>query len=141
MIESFVGTPNSKFKLETEIKKLDSGNISKVKKSISNMGKVISEMESLITLESTEEDRDNYSIFENLKDFIDSGVLSQVLENPENVSKNTLSGSNLPSTLKGKKNNSLSKEIKNKWQWISFAIIFGIFTFFILSFIILVKTL
>ena len=34
-----------------------------------------------------------------------------------------------------------SKEIKNKWQWISFAIIFGIFTFFILSFIILVKTL
>ena len=97
-----------------KIKKLDSGNISKVKKSISNMGKVISEMESLITLESTEEDRDNYSIFENLKDFIDSGVLSQVLENPENVSKNTLSGSNLPSTLKGKKNNSLSKEIKNK---------------------------
>ena len=94
-----------------KIKKLDSGNISKVKKSISNMGKVISEMESLITLESTE---DNYSIFENLKDFIDSGVLSQVLENPENVSKNTLSGSNLPSTLKGKKNNSLSKEIKNK---------------------------
>ena len=97
-----------------KIKKLDSGNISKVKKSISNMGKVISEMESLITLESTEEDRDNYSIFENLKDFIDSGVLSQVLENPENVSKNTLSGSNLPSTLKSKKNNSLSKEIKNK---------------------------
>lgn len=97
-----------------KIKKLDSGNISKVKKSISNMGKVISEMESLITLESTEEDRDNYSIFENLKDFIDSGVLSQVLENPENVSKNTLSGSNLPSTLKDKKNNSLSKEIKNK---------------------------
>ena len=97
-----------------KIKKLDSGNISKVKKSISNMGKVISEMESLITLESTEEDRDNYSIFENLKDFIDSGVLSQVLENPENVSKNTLSGSNLPSILKGKKNNSLSKEIKNK---------------------------
>ena len=97
-----------------KIKKLDSGNISKVKKSISNMGKVISEMESLITLESTEEDRDNYSIFENLKDFIDSGVLSQVLENPENVSKNTLSGSNLPSTFKGKKNNSLSKEIKNK---------------------------
>lgn len=97
-----------------KIKKLDSGNISKVKKSISNMGKVISEMESLITLESTEEDRDNYSIFENLKDFIDSGVLSQVLENPENVSKNTLSGSNLPSTLEGKKNNSLSKEIKNK---------------------------
>ena len=97
-----------------KIKKLDSGNISKVKKSISNMGKVISEMESLITLESTEEDRDNYSIFENLKDFIDSGVLSQVLENPENVSKNTLSGSNLTSTLKGKKNNSLSKEIKNK---------------------------
>lgn len=97
-----------------KIKKLDSGNISKVKKSISNMGKVISEMESLITLESTEEDRDNYSIFENLKDFIDSGVLSQVLEKPENVSKNTLSGSNLPSTLKGKKNNSLSKEIKNK---------------------------
>lgn len=97
-----------------KIKKLDSGNISKVKKSISNMGKVISEMESLITLESTEEDRDNYSIFENLKDFIDSGVLSQVLENPENVSKNTISGSNLPSTLKGKKNNSLSKEIKNK---------------------------
>lgn len=97
-----------------KIKKLDSGNISKVKKSISNMGKVISKMESLITLESTEEDRDNYSIFENLKDFIDSGVLSQVLENPENVSKNTLSGSNLPSTLKGKKNNSLSKEIKNK---------------------------
>ena len=97
-----------------KIKKLDSGNISKVKKSISNMGKVISEMESLITLESTEEDRDNYSIFEKLKDFIDSGVLSQVLENPENVSKNTLSGSNLPSTLKGKKNNSLSKEIKNK---------------------------
>lgn len=97
-----------------KIKKLDSGNISKVKKSISNMGKVISEMESLITLESTEEDRDNYSIFENLKDFIDSGVLSQVLENPENVSKNTLSGSNLPSTLKGKKINSLSKEIKNK---------------------------
>ena len=97
-----------------KIKKLDSGNISKVKKSISNMGKVISEMESLITLESTEEDRNNYSIFENLKDFIDSGVLSQVLENPENVSKNTLSGSNLPSTLKGKKNNSLSKEIKNK---------------------------
>lgn len=97
-----------------KIKKLDSGNISKVKKSISNMGKVISEMESLITLESTEEDRDNYSIFENLKDFIDSGVLSQVLENPENVSKNTLSGSNLPSTLKGKKNNTLSKEIKNK---------------------------
>lgn len=97
-----------------KIKKLDSGNISKVKKSISNMGKVISEMESLITLESTEEDRDNYSIFENLKDFIDSGVLSKVLENPENVSKNTLSGSNLPSTLKGKKNNSLSKEIKNK---------------------------
>ena len=45
------------------------------------MGKVISEMESLITLESTEEDRDNYSIFEKLKDFIDSGVLSQVLEN------------------------------------------------------------
>ena len=41
--------------------------------------------------------------------------MSQVLENPENVSKNTLSGSNLPSTLKGKKNNSLSKEIKNKW--------------------------
>lgn len=78
------------------------------------MGKVISKMESLITLESTEEDRDNYSIFENLKDFIDSGVLSQVLENPENVSKNTISGSNLPSTLKGKKNNSLSKEIKNK---------------------------
>lgn len=97
-----------------KIKKLDSGNISKVKKSISNMGKVISKMESLITLESTEEDRDNYSIFENLKDFIDSGVLSQVLENPENVSKNTLSGSNLTSTLKGKKNNSLSKEIKNK---------------------------
>ena len=97
-----------------KIKKLDSGNISKVKKSISNMGKVISEMESLITLESTEEDRDNYSIFETLKDFIDSGVLSQVLENPENVSKNTLSGSNLPSTLKSKKNNSLSKEIKNK---------------------------
>ena len=97
-----------------KIKKLDSGNISKVKKSISNMGKVISEMESLITLESTEEDRDNYSIFENLKDFIDSGVLSQVLENPENVSKNTLSGSNLPSTLEGKKNNSLSKEMKNK---------------------------
>lgn len=97
-----------------KIKKLDSGNISKVKKSISNMGKVISEMESLITLESTEEDRDNYSIFENLKDFIDSGVLSQVLENPENISKNTLSGSNLPSTLKDKKNNSLSKEIKNK---------------------------
>lgn len=97
-----------------KIKKLDSGNISKVKKSISNMGKVISEMESLITLKSTEEDRDNYSIFENLKDFIDSGVLSKVLENPENVSKNTLSGSNLPSTLKGKKNNSLSKEIKNK---------------------------
>ena len=97
-----------------KIKKLDSGNISKVKKSISNMGKVISEMESLITLESTEEDRDNYSIFENLKDFIDSGVLSQVLENPENVSKNTISGSNLPSTLNGKKNNSLSKEIKNK---------------------------
>lgn len=97
-----------------KIKKLDSGNISKVKKSISNMGKVISEMESLITLESTEEDRDNYSIFENLKDFIDSGVLSQVLENPENVSKNTIPGSNLPSTLKGKKNNSLSKEIKNK---------------------------
>lgn len=97
-----------------KIKKLDSGNISKVKKSISNMGKVISGMESLITLESTEEDRDNYSIFENLKDFIDSGVLSQVLENPENVSKNTLSGSNLPSILKGKKNNSLSKEIKNK---------------------------
>lgn len=97
-----------------KIKKLDSGNISKVKKSISNMGKIISEMESLITLESTEEDRDNYSIFENLKDFIDSGVLSQVLENPENVSKNTLSGSNLPSTLKSKKNNSLSKEIKNK---------------------------
>ena len=97
-----------------KIKKLDSGNISKVKKSISNMGKVISKMESLITLESTEEDRDNYSIFENLKDFIDSGVLSQVLENPENVSKNTISGSNLPSTLKGKKNNSLSKEIKNK---------------------------
>lgn len=97
-----------------KIKKLDSGNISKVKKSISNMGKVISEMESLITLESTEEDRDNYSIFENLKDFIDSGVLSQVLENPENVSKNTLSGSNLPSTFKGKKINSLSKEIKNK---------------------------
>ncbi len=62
-----------------KIKKLDSGNISKVKKkSISNMGKVISEMESLITLESTEEDRDNYSIFENLKDFIDSGVLSKV---------------------------------------------------------------
>lgn len=98
-----------------KIKKLDSGNISKVKKSISNMGKVISEMESLITLESTEEDRDNYSIFENLKDFIDSGVLSQVLENPENVSKNTISGFNLPSTLKGKKNNSLSKEIKNKY--------------------------
>ena len=97
-----------------KIKKLDSGNISKVKKSISNMGKVISEMESLITLESTEEDRDNYSKFENLKDFIDSGVLSQVLENPENVSKNTLSCSNLPSTLKVKKNNSLSKEIKNK---------------------------
>ena len=97
-----------------KIKKLDSGNISKVKKSISNMGKVISEMESLITLESTEEDRDNYSIFENLKDFIDSGVLSQVLENPENVSKNTLSGSNLPSKKKKKKNNSLSKEIKNK---------------------------
>ena len=97
-----------------KIKKLDSGNISKVKKSISNMGKVISEMESLITLESTEEDRDNYSIFEKLKDFIDSGVLSQVLENPENVSKNTISGSNLPSTLKGKKNNSLSKEIKDK---------------------------
>ena len=97
-----------------KIKKLDSGNISKVKKSISNMGKVISEMESLITLESTEEDRYNYSIFENLKDFIDSGVLSQVLENPENVSKNTISGSNLPSTLTGKKNNSLSKEIKNK---------------------------
>lgn len=97
-----------------KIKKLDSGNISKVKKSISNMGKVISEMESLITLESTEEDRDNYSIFENLKDFIDSGVLSQVLENPENISKNTLSGSNLPSTLEGKKNNSLSKKIKNK---------------------------
>ena len=44
------------------------------------MGKVISEMESLITLESTEEDRDNYSIFENLKDFIDSGVLSQVFK-------------------------------------------------------------
>ena len=97
-----------------KIKKLDSGNISKVKKSISNMGKVISDMESLITLESTEEDRNNYSIFENLKDFIDSGVLPQVLENPENVSKNTLSGSNLPSNLKGKKNNSLSKEIKNK---------------------------
>ena len=53
-------------------------------------------------------------LMNDLKDFIDSGVLSQVLENPENVSKNTLSGSNLPSTLKGKKNNSLSKEIKNK---------------------------
>lgn len=97
-----------------EIKELDQENIIKVKKSIENTKKIISLMESLITPDSTEKDNKNYSIFEKAKDFIDSGVLSLVLENPEKVSKNTITGSNLPTTLKKKKNNNVSKEIKDK---------------------------
>lgn len=97
-----------------QTEQLDSYKEEELKKSLANVKDIFGKIKSLTTPECTDEDDKNYSIFEKAKDLIDTGVLSLVIENPDEVSKNTISGSNLPTKLEKNIKTNLSESITDK---------------------------
>lgn len=97
-----------------QTEQLDSYKEEELKKSLANVKDIFGKIKSLTTPECTDEDDKNYSIFEKAKDLLDTGVLSLVIENPDKISKNTISGSNLPTNLENNKKTNLSESITDK---------------------------
>lgn len=94
--------------------KSDSDISQELKRSLKNIEVIFEKIKSLTTPNNTDEDDKNYSIFEKAKDFVNTGVLSLVIDNPENISKNTISDSNLPTKLKEDIKTCLSENVRDK---------------------------
>lgn len=90
-------------------------NIQVVKKSVKDIETVENNLESLTVTSVTEKDKKNQSIYESASALLNDGILSLIVNDVSNISNNTISFSNLPTTLKEQKtDNSILGATKNK---------------------------
>lgn len=94
---------------------IDLKNINLAVNTLDKVKSIMYKLQSLKVYEVTEQDKKNNKIFESAKVFLESGILSLVIDDVSKISNLSISDSNLPTTLSGSNNNkSLLAEIKNK---------------------------
>lgn len=94
---------------------INSENVITVQQSIQYAESIVKDLESLSINQATEEDKKKQSIYQNASALLTKGILSLVIDNMTDISSNAISLSNLPTTLKNKKNSpDILESVKNK---------------------------
>ena len=94
---------------------INSENIITVQQSVNKMEDIVKDLESLNVNQATKEDKKKESIYQKASALLTKGILSLVIDDMSDISNNTISLSNLPTTLKREKTSpGILESVKNK---------------------------
>lgn len=96
----------------SKAERIDSNTISKIETKIQNLSFAVEVLSDLIINSSTEKDKENNSIYENVKEILNTGVLSLVVDNISEISTNAIDTSNVPSMIKKEETSKKTSQIE-----------------------------